>query len=90
MDDQTRKGVMALLADLEAHADSSDAKDAIGWTIVCIDLEFGRLTVYGPPYDDPTEALVRADEMHESVHKGIGDDGPGWKYIVLPVMPRDS
>jgi hypothetical protein len=74
------------LARLEAEDAREDMERAVGWVVVLTDLEYGRISVYGEPFDEPAAAFSYAASIEQQVNEGAGDQ-QGWKATVHPLLP---
>lgn len=83
-----------LLAEVEISSHRADRSEAIGWVVVCVDLEPPLKVVYSTGvFDSPEEALVEAGKQEAESAKYRKDfeaaGEQGWMHSVVPLFPPD-
>lgn len=88
------KAARALVADLRVAHDREVIDAAIGWTVLCHDLEQGSVSAHGFwEKNDLPEAMRWADSWQRALNIDIDQSGPeplGWRCDVMPLNPKDE
>lgn len=71
----------------EAKDAAFQVENAVGHVVALTDLEFGRVTLYGP-YEDPVEAMRQADMFAADLNRFNAEGDYGWTATVYPLQPR--
>lgn len=76
------------MTDVELTSMQMDRDEAMGWIVVCVDMEEPINVVYGTGvFNSPEEALVEAGRQAENSKRLHDTDDAGWKHSVVPLYP---